>query len=283
MDSSSGASMLPAVAGTPCGLHRISASAQAEQYGTSNMITDLCLFAGEALVDGGHLVFWLPTAAATYTQDEIPHHPLLELLCNESQNISLKVTRRLVVMRKIRDTLSRDAYADLQAGKLCRPVKATDEVRLLMDVIDVPENADYQHYRAKLVVKREASRKFREMHARPVTEDTPPGTGCDASTARCTTSEAVVLSSHREEAEGGGDDGAPVAVSVALSKRQQRKQQQHVAVMNRTMRMAERADKHAQSVDAQRQQTSGGRAQHPSVTVTGATQTTLLSFATDLS
>ena len=67
-----------------------------------------------------------------------------------AQSVSLKISRRLVVMEKVRDRMSRAELEQLEIGRRCRLRKSTEDVRKLMDVTDVPENADYQHYRAKL-------------------------------------------------------------------------------------------------------------------------------------
>jgi len=82
-----------------------------------------------------------------------------------AQSVSLKISRRLVVMEKVRDRMSRAELEQLEIGRRCRLRKSTEDVRKLMDVTDVPENADYQHYRAKLETKQEASRRFREAQA----------------------------------------------------------------------------------------------------------------------
>ena len=155
-------------------VHRLAASASSEKYDISGMIGDLVQFASESLVLQGRLVFWLPTSATTFTDDEIPQHPLLKLLVNLPQNISLKVSRRLVVMEKVRESLtSSEREALAKTGGRCMPTKATDDVRLLMDVTDVPENADYKHYRDKVERKREATRHFLESRK---TSDAAAGT-----------------------------------------------------------------------------------------------------------
>jgi tRNA (guanine10-N2)-methyltransferase len=228
-------------------MNRISASSSAENYDISVMIADLFLFAAESLVLGGRLCFWLPTSTASYSTDEIPSHPLLVLRLNEAQNVSLKISRRLVVMEKVRDWLT---SAELQAleNHRCMPAKSTDEVRKLMDITEVPDNADYQHYRAKLETKREASRRFREAQLL----ERPP------------TGDEKKMGEKEEDVEEGSPVGHPEGSDSAhLSKRRQRKLQQQVAVRNRALRMDERAERHAQSIDQQRRQAAAAKSREP--------------------
>ncbi|RNF00546.1 putative methyltransferase [Trypanosoma rangeli] len=123
-------------------------------YPVSSITLDLLLFAAEALVLGGRLVFWYPTTAQ-YTDDELPTHPSLRLVCDMPQRISLKVVRRLVVLEKTQPlpfpSPSREA---------CAATRQPQDLRALMDVTDLPDNADYMHYRSKLLRKRDATRRY---------------------------------------------------------------------------------------------------------------------------
>jgi tRNA (guanine10-N2)-methyltransferase len=47
-------------------------------------------------------VFWLPAAEGLYSEEELPQHPMLQLLANSEQHLSTKYTRRMITMAKSR-------------------------------------------------------------------------------------------------------------------------------------------------------------------------------------
>jgi tRNA (guanine10-N2)-methyltransferase len=124
-------------------------------YATNEVVLDLVLFAAAHLAIGGHLTFWHPTTDH-YTDDELPTHPSLRILHNIPQRISLKVVRRLIVMRKVAPVPSPPPSRDSCAAK-----KASEDLRTLMDATVLPDNADYAHYRAKRERKRQATQQFK--------------------------------------------------------------------------------------------------------------------------
>jgi hypothetical protein len=239
-------------------LTSMSGCAHAERYDISILTTDLIMFAAEALVLGGRVVFWLPTPTSAYSDDEIPRHPLLRLELDKPQNVSLKVSRRLVVMVKIRDFLPASIVASLgvdgPVGGALVPKKPTGDVRKLLDETNVPENEAYQHYRAKRKVKQEASRAHREAAGAggffPRGQGQQPSAamdcnkGDDAPQGVVEAGHVVVqLDANRDAAVGEHDvsaAGSSGAVLCCLSKRQQRKAKQREAVDNRARRMEER-------------------------------------------
>lgn len=56
-------------------------------------------FAVDTLVDDGRLVYWLPTTPE-YTHEDLPTHPMLELVHNCEQPLTSRMSRRLIVMRR---------------------------------------------------------------------------------------------------------------------------------------------------------------------------------------
>ncbi|ORC85120.1 methyltransferase [Trypanosoma theileri] len=124
-------------------------------YPVSSIVLDLMLFAAEALVLGGRLVLWYPTTVH-YTKDELPTHPSLSLICDIPQRISLKMVRRLIVMEKTTPVPfprpSRESCAARQQQQ--------QDLRVLMDATELPDNNEYMHYRAKLLKKRDAAKRY---------------------------------------------------------------------------------------------------------------------------
>ncbi|CUG89532.1 methyltransferase, putative [Bodo saltans] len=151
---------LTATSGPECSSsNTISGSSMADEYEISDMVVDVVIFAARALVVGGRLTFWHPTTYQ-YHPDELPTHPCMELEWDLGQQVTLKMTRRLVTMRKTRlvSDYERSAMNGLSITKsLCAPKRRTDDIRTLLDCTDLPENAAYQHYREKLDKKRIAT------------------------------------------------------------------------------------------------------------------------------
>ncbi|KAG5487106.1 hypothetical protein LSCM1_07778 [Leishmania martiniquensis] len=146
-------------------------------YPTNEVVLDLVLFAATHLVIGGHLTFWHPTTDH-YTDDELPSHPSLHMVCNIAQRISLKVVRRLIVLRKIAPVPTPPPSRESCAAK-----KSADDLRALMDATELPDNADYMHYRAKRERKRQATHKYKAAAEASSPSPTPAigeeaGAGC---------------------------------------------------------------------------------------------------------
>lgn len=47
-------------------------------------------------------MFFLPSTPETYSEEELPQHPMLELLANSEQILTTRYSRRLITMRKAR-------------------------------------------------------------------------------------------------------------------------------------------------------------------------------------
>ncbi|KAG5511465.1 hypothetical protein JKF63_07428 [Porcisia hertigi] len=143
-------------------------------YPTNEILLDLVLFAATHLVVGGHLTFWHPTTD-NYTDDELPTHPSLRIVCNIAQRVSLKIVRRLIVLRKIAPVPTPPPSRESCAAK-----KSPDDLRVLMDATELPDNADYMHYRAKRERKRQAAEKHKAfMSATSPSSDLSSGKGVD--------------------------------------------------------------------------------------------------------
>ncbi|GET85836.1 methyltransferase-like protein [Leishmania tarentolae] len=144
-------------------------------YPTHEVLLDLVMFAATHLVVGGHLTFWHPTTDH-YTDDELPNHPSLCIVCNIAQRVSLKVVRRLIVLRKVAPVPTPPPSRETCAAK-----KSPDDLRVLMDATELPDNADYMHYRAKRERKREAA--HRHKAAADASSASNPTTGEDVGTS----------------------------------------------------------------------------------------------------
>ncbi|CBZ23458.1 methyltransferase-like protein [Leishmania mexicana MHOM/GT/2001/U1103] len=136
-------------------------------YPTHEVLLDLVMFAATYLVVGGHLTFWHPTTDH-YTDDELPTHPSLRIVCNIAQRVSLKVVRRLIVLRKVAPVPTPPPSRESCAAK-----KSPDDLRVLMDETELPDNADYMHYRAKRERKREAAHKYKSSAGASSSPSTP--------------------------------------------------------------------------------------------------------------
>jgi tRNA (guanine10-N2)-methyltransferase len=129
-------------------------------WSSGEMVLDLVAFAASALVVGGHLVYWHPTSRLAYTDAEIPRHPCMELLCNVEQGLSIKIARRLVVMRKV--AVSSDPMADADAMR--RDFVSPANVRKMMNET-TEGNEDYFAYRQKREAIRDSRNAWRASHA----------------------------------------------------------------------------------------------------------------------
>lgn len=55
-----------------------------------------------AAVVGGRLVFFMPASPETYREDQLPIHPMLQLVDNTEQLLTTRYSRRLITMRKVK-------------------------------------------------------------------------------------------------------------------------------------------------------------------------------------
>lgn len=168
---------LTATSGPQCtSSNTIAGSSVADEYEISDMIVDLLMFAARALVVGGKLTFWHPTTYL-YHPDELPKHPCMELEWDLGQQVTLKMTRRLVTMRKTQ--LVSEYLMGPSAGPItresCAPSRRTDDIRALLDCTELPDHSAYQHYREKLDKKRHAAATWGEIKRNRTPADTPEG------------------------------------------------------------------------------------------------------------
>ncbi len=106
---------------------------------TDDLLWGMLNMAVDMLVDGGRLVYWLPTTPE-YKDSDLPTHPLLKLVHNSEQPLTLRMSRRLIVMvrlsgknrpeyqRQRREWEDRPAHLNLAAKLLYQPER--DERRL---------------------------------------------------------------------------------------------------------------------------------------------------------
>lgn len=71
-----------------------------QPYSVVELLTDLLTFSAKTLVQGGRLVFWLPTTN-DFKNSDLPDHPCFKLIANSQQFLTLKYSRRLVTYEKI--------------------------------------------------------------------------------------------------------------------------------------------------------------------------------------
>ena len=71
-------------------------------YGIAEVMMDLLNFAVKYLRTGGRLVYWLPTTSE-YSEEDLSAHPAMRLAYNCEDVLSLKLSRRLITMVKLRD------------------------------------------------------------------------------------------------------------------------------------------------------------------------------------
>lgn len=57
-------------------------------------------YAADVLVENGRLVYWLPTTNE-YVDEDVPLHPALEIVHNNEQPLTIRMSRRLITMRRV--------------------------------------------------------------------------------------------------------------------------------------------------------------------------------------
>lgn len=162
-------------------------------YNTMDVVIDLILFAAQHLRVGGYLGFWHPTSD-NYTDEELPRHPSLEVISNTPQRLSLKVVRRLIIMKKFKSLP--DPPPDRSS---CLPQKQADNLRELLGKTSMPENQDYMEYRRRIEKRREATNKYLSS-VNPSSADTTTkskGNRRGRKNQRCFTQEEIVANRKR--------------------------------------------------------------------------------------
>ncbi len=115
-----------------------------ERVRFDDLLDILLQFATTVLVPGGRLVYWLPTTPE-YCDDDVPRHPMLELVHNCEQPLTTRMSRRLIVMvrkegsvandnsnRKLEngDMERRPAHFDLAARLLHQPERDESKLKI---------------------------------------------------------------------------------------------------------------------------------------------------------
>lgn len=75
---------------------------QTQPYSFVEILVDLLDFAARTLRMHGRLVFIVPTAVQEYDESELPHHPMLRIVANSEQRLTIRLARRFVTMEKVR-------------------------------------------------------------------------------------------------------------------------------------------------------------------------------------
>ena len=72
-------------------------------------------------------MYWIPAAQGYYFEEELPRHPAMEMQANCEQVLASRYSRRLIVMRKVRQydaTAAAEYYENIGPPKM-----ALDELR----------------------------------------------------------------------------------------------------------------------------------------------------------
>jgi len=72
-----------------------------QPYSAQDVMGDLLDSSARLLRVGGRLVYLLPTIIEEYSDEQLPRHPLLEVVANSEQQLTTKMARRLITMRKV--------------------------------------------------------------------------------------------------------------------------------------------------------------------------------------
>lgn len=65
-----------------------------------DFLQSILSYAASVLVPNGRLVYWLPTTLE-YSPDDVPTHPALKLIHNNEQPLTIRMSRRLITMRRL--------------------------------------------------------------------------------------------------------------------------------------------------------------------------------------
>lgn len=87
---------------------------QRKAYAVNDVMYDLLAVAARCLKVGGRLVYLMPSTYVTDPFEELPGHPLLQLIGHSVQGLTKHTCRRLITMRKIGpwDSNYEDEYAE---------------------------------------------------------------------------------------------------------------------------------------------------------------------------
>lgn len=91
-----------------------------ERVRFADFLSGVLRYAADVLVPGGRLVYWLPTVTSEYREEDIPTHPRLQLIHNNVQPLTTRMSRRLITMRKLSEAVEEGnvkRIADLAESK----------------------------------------------------------------------------------------------------------------------------------------------------------------------
>ncbi|KAI7836781.1 hypothetical protein COHA_009361 [Chlorella ohadii] len=86
-----------------------------DPYSAAECMHDLLETAARLLVVGGRLVYFLAAAPGFYSEEEVPQHPMLEVVYNCEQHLTTRYTRRLITMQKVKRYDAAEAQAFYEA------------------------------------------------------------------------------------------------------------------------------------------------------------------------
>ena len=96
-------------------------------YPLAECLRDLIQLAAQVLVVGGSLVYWCPAAPGYYKEEELPTHPVLEMVANCEQPLATRYSRRMIVMRKVREYDEEESRGYWEG--VGEPTMALDDIR----------------------------------------------------------------------------------------------------------------------------------------------------------
>lgn len=70
-----------------------------------DFLSGVLSYAADVLVPGGRLVYWLPTATSDYREEDVPTHPALQLIHNNVQPLTTRMSRRLITMSRLSEAV----------------------------------------------------------------------------------------------------------------------------------------------------------------------------------
>lgn len=109
-------------------------------YAAADVMSDLLDLAARTLLMGGRLVYLLPVARKTYSDEVVPAHPCLAVVANSEEQLTSHYSRRLVTMEKVREYDPRDE-AEYAAARAAWAVTSADALSKLLQCIQEANRA----------------------------------------------------------------------------------------------------------------------------------------------
>lgn len=98
-------------------------------------------YSANVLVEGGRLVYWLPTTAS-YRPEDAPTHPALKLVSNCEQPLTTRLSRRLITMQRVSENEQRQNERALQECCTGRNDHTPAHFDLARKLLRQPERAE---------------------------------------------------------------------------------------------------------------------------------------------